>query len=111
MGVSTVIIGMLPTYQHHRIAAPLLSRCAAFGQGLGLGGEWGARCCSRLKRAAANAPGTGCFRSSARQSGSFFRRNLPAVSEFLSDAQFFAFGWRIPFLASAALVAVGLYVR
>ena len=59
-----------------------------------------------------SAPGTACFHSWARRRDFFFRGGVfLALSKWLSDEQFFRFGWRIPFLASAALVLVGLYVR
>ena len=72
MGVSTVCIGLLPTYASIGVpAAGLLALCR-LGQGVGLGGEWGAPCCSRLKmRLPASAHGTGAFRSLARPSGFF----------------------------------------
>ena len=70
MGVSTVIIGLLPTYSTIGVAALLLALCR-FGQGLGLGGEWGERSCSRSRtRRPASVPGTECSRSSGRRSAS-----------------------------------------
>jgi metabolite-proton symporter len=113
MGVSTVAIGALPTYATIGVAAPLLLALCRFGQGLGLGGEWG----GAVLLAVENAPphrrawydmfpqlgapiGFLC-------SGAVFL----LLSEVLTDDQFFRFGWRIPFLASALLVMVGLYVR
>ena len=89
------------------------SRCAASARGSGSAASGAARCCSRSRtRRPASARGTACSRSSARRSGSSF----PAASscccrDWLTDEQFFAFGWRMPFLASAVLVLVGLYVR
>ena len=113
MGVSTVIIGMLPTYNTIGIAAPLLLALCRFGQGLGLGGEWGGAVLLAIENA---PPGKrawyGMFPQLGAPVGFLFSGGIfLLLSEFLSDAQFFAFGWRIPFLASAALVAVGLYVR
>jgi MFS family permease len=113
MGLSTVAIGVLPTYETIGLAAPLLLALCRFGQGLGLGGEWG----GAVLLAVENAPQGkrawyGMFPQLGAPLGFFFSGGVfLALSESLSDAQFFAFGWRIPFLASAVLVLVGLYVR
>jgi metabolite-proton symporter len=113
MGVSTVAIGALPTYQAIGLAAPLLLALFRFGQGLGLGGEWG----GAVLLAIENAPRDkrawyGMFPQLGAPIG-FFLSGVVflALSEGLTDEQFFAFGWRVPFLASAVLVLVGLYVR
>jgi metabolite-proton symporter len=113
MGISTVCIGLLPTYASiGALAAGLLALCR-LGQGVGLGGEWG----GAVLLATENAP-------PGRQAwyGSFPQLGAPLgflcstgvfllMSNTLSDAQLFSWGWRVPFLASAALVLVGLYVR
>ncbi len=113
MGVSTVAIGMLPTYQTIGIAAPLLLALCRFGQGLGLGGEWGGAVLLAIENA---PPGKrawyGMFPQLGAPIGFFFSGSVfLALSRWLTDQQFFSFGWRIPFLASAVLVLVGLYVR
>lgn len=113
MGLSTVAIGSLPTYETIGVAAPLLLAVCRFGQGLGLGGEWGGAVLLAIENA---PPGKrawyGMFPQLGAPLGFFFSGGVfLALSEWLSDAQFFAYGWRIPFLASAALVLVGLYVR
>jgi len=113
MGVSTVTIGILPTYASIGIAAPLLLALCRFGQGLGLGGEWGGAVLLAIENA---PPGKrawyGMFPQLGAPVGFFFSAVVFLVlSALLSDAQFFAFGWRIPFLASAALVIVCLFVR
>jgi len=113
MGLSTVGIGLLPTYSSIGVAAPLLLALCRFGQGLGLGGEWG----GAVLLAVENAPPDkrawyGMFPQLGAPIGFFFSGGVfLALSTWLSDDQFLAFGWRIPFLASAALVLVGLYVR
>jgi metabolite-proton symporter len=113
MGVSTVMIGALPTYSTIGVAAPVLLALCRFGQGLGLGGEWG----GAVLLAVENAPPSkrawyGMFPQLGAPFGFIFSGSVfLALSKWLSDEQFFAFGWRIPFLASAALVLVGLYVR
>ena len=113
MGVSTVTIGILPTYGTIGIAAPLLLALCRFGQGLGLGGEWGGAVLLAIENA---PPGKrawyGMFPQLGAPIGFVFSGGVfLALSTWLTDDQFFAFGWRIPFLASAALVLVGLYVR
>jgi metabolite-proton symporter len=113
MGLSTVVIGLLPTYASIGVFAPLLLSLCRFGQGLGLGGEWG----GAVLLAVENAP-----EGRRARYGMFPQFGAPAgflcssgiflgLSDWMTDAQFFAYGWRIPFLASAALVFVGLYVR
>ena len=113
MGVSTVTIGLLPTYASIGVAAPLLLALCRFGQGLGLGGEWG----GAVLLAIENAPEGrrawyGMFPQLGAPLGFFCSGSVfLALSRWLTNDQFFRFGWRIPFLASAALVIVGLYVR
>jgi metabolite-proton symporter len=113
MGLSTVAIGLLPTYAAIGIAAPALLALCRFGQGLGLGGEWG----GAVLLATENAP-----RGKESWYGMFPQLGAPlgfvcstgifiVLTGALSDAEFLAWGWRIPFLASAALVGVGLWVR
>jgi len=113
MGVSTVSIGLLPTYASIGIAAPILLALCRFGQGLGLGGEWGGAVLLAIENA---PPGKrawyGMFPQLGAPIGFFFSGGIFLVlSSFFTDDQFFRFGWRLPFLASAALVMVGLYVR
>jgi metabolite-proton symporter len=113
MGVSTMVIGMLPTYATIGVAAPALLALCRFGQGLGLGGEWGGAVLLAVENA---PPGKrawyGMFPQLGAPIGFFFSCGIfLLLSEWLTNDQFFAFGWRIPFLASAALVGVGLYVR
>src|SRR5471030_1347321 len=113
MGVSTVSIGMLPTYATIGIAAPLLLAICRFGQGLGLGGEWGGAVLLAVENA---PPGKrawyGMFPQLGAPIGFLFSGGIfLLLSETLTNEQFFAYGWRLPFLASSALVAVVLYVR
>jgi metabolite-proton symporter len=113
MGLSTVAIGLLPTYAAIGIAAPALLALCRFGQGLGLGGEWG----GAVLLATENAP-----RGKESWYGMFPQLGAPlgficSTGIFLlltavqSNEDFLAWGWRIPFLASAVLVVVGLWVR
>lgn len=113
MGLSTVCIGVLPTYRTIGFAAPLFLALCRFGQGLGLGGEWG----GAVLLAVENAPPRkrawyGMFPQLGAPIGFFFSGAVfLLLSRSLTDQQFFAFGWRLPFLASAVLVLLGLYVR
>lgn len=113
MGPSTVAIGLLPGYASIGIMAPILLAIFRFGQGLGLGGEWG----GAVLLATENAPPEkkawyGMFPQLGAPIGfllsiaSFF-----ILGKVMTEEQFLAYGWRIPFVASALLVFVGLYVR
>jgi metabolite-proton symporter len=113
MGISTVCIGLLPTYAS--IGAPaagLLALCR-LGQGMGLGGEWG----GAVLLATENAPpGKRAWCGSFPQLGAPLGFLLATgvfllMSGNLTEAELFSWGWRVPFLASAVLVLVGLYVR
>jgi metabolite-proton symporter len=113
MGISTVAIGALPTYAQIGTLAPVLLAFCRFGQGFGLGGEWG----GAILLATENAPpGKRAWYGMFPQlgaplgfigSGGIFL----LLTRYLSDEQFLSYGWRIPFLASSVLVLVGLYVR
>lgn len=113
MGVSTVMIGLLPTYSSIGVFAPLLLALCRFGQGLGLGGEWG----GAVLLATENAPAGrrawyGMFPQLGAPLGFLCSTAIfLLLTQQISDAQFFAWGWRVPFLASALLVFMGLYVR
>jgi metabolite-proton symporter len=113
MGLSTFLIGALPSYQAIGIAAPLLLALCRFGQGIGLGGEWG----GAVLLAVENAPPSkralyGMFPQLGAPVGFILSAGtFIALSHWLTDRQFFDFGWRLPFLASAVLVLLGLYVR
>ncbi|HLX93646.1 MAG TPA: MFS transporter [Puia sp.] len=113
MGPSTVAIGLLPTYASIGVFAPILLALFRFGQGLGLGGEWGGAVLLAMENAPKKKkawygmfPQLGAPVGFVLSSGTFL-----LLSSTLSDSQFFAFGWRIPFIASSLLVWVGLYVR
>lgn len=113
MGLSTFAIGVLPGYQKLGFAAPLLLALCRFGQGIGLGGEWG----GAVLLAVENAPPRkralyGMFPQLGAPIGFLLSGGVfLLLSRCLTDKQFFAFGWRLPFLASAVLVLLGLYVR
>lgn len=113
MGLSTVGVGLLPTYKTAGVFAALLLALCRFGQGIGLGGEWG----GAVLLATENAPPGkrawyGMFPQLGAPVGFFFSSAVFLVlSKWLTPAQFLSFGWRLPFLASGVLVLLGLYVR
>jgi metabolite-proton symporter len=113
MGLSTVGIGLLPTYALLGIWAPVLLAVLRFGQGFGLGGEWG----GAVLLATENAPpGRAAIYGMFPQLGAplGFLCSTGAfllLASVLDERQLFRWGWRLPFIASAALVLVGLYVR
>ncbi len=113
MGVSTTLVGLLPTYETIGLVAPVVLCILRFGQGIGLGGEWGGAALLAVE----NAPPEkrawfGMFPQLGAPVGFIAANGLfLALAATLDDGQFRSWGWRIPFLASAALLAVGLYVR
>ena len=113
MGLSTVLIGLLPTYTQLGVLAPLLLALLRLGQGLGLGGEWGGAVLLATENAPPGKhalygmfPQLGAPLGFICSSGTFLW-----LTTRLSDTQLLTWGWRVPFLASALLVFVGLYVR
>ncbi|GAO56232.1 MFS transporter [Novosphingobium sp. MD-1] len=113
MGLSTLLIAFLPTYAMAGPIAPALLCLLRFGQGFGLGGEWGGASLLAVENAPkgwearfGSAPQLGAPLGFLAANGLFL---ILAVN--LSDADFAAWGWRIPFLASALLVGLGLWVR
>ena len=113
MGASTLLIGMLPTYGSIGWSAPLILCVLRFGQGLGLGGEWGGAALLAVENA---PPGWearyGMFPQLGAPVGFIAANGLFIIlSLVLTPTQFEEWGWRLPFLASALLVGVGLWVR
>jgi metabolite-proton symporter len=113
MGISTTLIGVLPSYEMVGWVAPLLLCLLRFGQGIGLGGEWGGAALLAAEYAPQGKRGWfGMFPQMGPPVGFLFAvGSFLLLSNILDDAEFRAWGWRIPFLASAVLVMVGLYVR
>ncbi len=113
MGLSTTLIGVLPGYAQAGELAPWLLCALRFGQGVGLGGEWGGAALLATEYA---PPGRrawfGMFPQLGQPLGFLIANGLFLLLLLgLGEANFVAWAWRIPFLMSAALVAVGLYVR
>lgn len=113
MGISTVIIGLLPSYETIGVLAPLLLALCRFGQGFGLGGEWG----GAVLLATENAPPGkrswyGMFPQLGAPVGLFLSSGIFwLLLHVMSQESLLAWGWRIPFIASIILIAVGLWVR
>ncbi|OFD33735.1 MFS transporter, partial [Acinetobacter baumannii] len=110
---STVCIGLLPTYAQIGIVAPLLLALCRLGQGLGLGGEWS----GAVLLATENAPeGKRAWYGMFPQLGApigfiLATGSFLLLSAAIPEQAFMQWGWRIPFIASAVLVIVGLYIR
>ena len=113
MGVSTTLIGVVPGYDAIGSLAPILLCVLRFGQGIGLGGEWGGAALLATENAPAGKRGWfGMFPQLGPSVGFLASNGLFfGLALTLSDAQFKSWGWRVPFLVSAVLVALGLYVR
>ncbi|QDH70266.1 MFS transporter [Marilutibacter alkalisoli] len=113
MGLSTVVIGLLPTYAQWGVAAPALLALCRFGQGLGLGGEWG----GAVLLATENAPPGqrawyGMFPQLGAPIGFFLATGtFLLLTAVMDDDAFFSWGWRVPFIGSAVLVFLGLWIR
>jgi MFS transporter, MHS family, shikimate and dehydroshikimate transport protein len=110
MGVSTFCIGLLPTYGSIGVLAPILLILLRVIQGVGLGGEWGGASLMVLEHAPAERRG---FYTSFVQIGfpiGLVLATLVLVTK-LPEADFAAYGWRIPFLLSIVLLAIGTFVR
>ena len=113
MGVSTVAIGFLPGYASIGVAAPLLLMLCRFGQGVGLGGEWGGAVLLAIENAPPNKrawygmfPQLGAPIGLLLSGGTFL-----LLTDSMSSEDFMDYGWRIPFIASSLLVVVGFYIR
>ncbi|MDR5821522.1 MFS transporter [Caballeronia sp. LZ043] len=113
MGVATVLIGMVPTYAQIGIWAPTLLLLLRVLQGIGLGGEWGGAVLMAFEYAPENKRG---FYASIPQIGLALGLCISSgvvalLSLTLTDAQFLAWGWRLAFFLSFALVLIGMYIR
>jgi metabolite-proton symporter len=113
MGISTVSIGFLPSYASIGIAAPMLLMLCRFGQGVGLGGEWGGAVLLAIENAPPHKrawygmfPQLGAPIGLLLSGGTFL-----LLTNTMSSQDFLEYGWRIPFIASSLLVLVGFYIR
>jgi len=112
MGVATFLIGVIPTYAQIGVWAPILLLIMRVFQGIGLGGEWGGAVLMTFEYAPPHKRG---FYASIPQIGLAIGLCLSsgfvALLSMLPDADFLAWGWRVAFMVSVVLVAVGLYIR
>ena len=112
MGVATFLIGVLPTYQSVGILAPILLVVLRIFQGIGVGGEWGGAALLVVEHAPDNRRGFfGSWPQMGSSAGNLLAAGSFAAVSALPEEQFLAWGWRIPFLISAILIAVGLFIR
>ncbi len=113
MGISTTLIGVLPGYDAIGGWAPALLCLLRFGQGIGLGGEWGGAALLATENAPAGKRGWyGMFPQLGPPVGFLLATgSFLLLAHFLNEQEFKAWGWRLPFLASSVLVIIGLYVR
>ncbi len=112
MGVATFLIGVLPTYQSVGILAPILLIILRILQGIGVGGEWGGAALLVVEHAPHGRRGFfGSWPQMGSSAGNLLAAGSFAAMSALPEEQFLAWGWRIPFLLSAILIGVGLFIR
>ena len=113
MGVSSTLIGLLPTYAMIGITAPILLTSLRFAQGLAIGGLWGGAMLLVTESAPSNQRGYyGAFAQAGAPVGVILA-NLAFIttSALVSEESFYSWGWRIPFLASAILIGISMYIQ
>ena len=113
MGIASTLIGLLPTYAMIGVTAPILLTTLRFAQGLAIGGQWGGAMLLVTESAPSNKRGYyGAFAQAGAPIGVILA-NLAfiATSALLPDEAFMSWGWRIPFLASAILIGISMYIQ
>src|SRR5690349_24350159 len=112
MGAASFAIGLLPTYATIGLLAPLLLILLRLIQGFAVGGEWGGAALMALEHSAEHKRGfSASFANMGAPAGAVLSTVLLAIVTLLPGDAFLTWGWRIPFLLSAVLVGIGLYVR
>ncbi|MEO8225345.1 MAG: MFS transporter, partial [Gammaproteobacteria bacterium] len=113
MGVATALIGFLPTYSSIGVWAPVLLVALRFIQGFGVGGEWGGAVLMAVEHSSGGKRGLhGSFPQMGVPAGLLLATGIFALmSSRLSEAEFLAWGWRVPFLLSTLLIGIGLFIR
>lgn len=112
MGISSTIIGLLPTYAAIGVWAPILLVLMRICQGIGLGGEWGGAVLMAVEHAPANRRGFyGAFPQTGAMVGGLLSTVAFLLVARLKEADLLAWGWRLPFLFSIFLVVVGIWIR
>ncbi len=113
MGIATFLIGLLPTFASIGVMAPILLVVLRFAQGIGVGGEWGGAVLMSVEHAPKGRRGFfGSWPQMGVPAGLLLSTSVFAIVQAMtSEAAFLSWGWRIPFLVSAVLVGVGLFIR
>lgn len=112
MGIATFLIGLLPTYAQVGIWAPIMLLVLRVFQGIGIGGEWGGAVLMAVEHSPTGKRGFyGSWPQIGVPAGLLLSAGMVYVLSYLPEADFFAWGWRVAFLISAVLVAIGLYIR
>ena len=112
MGAGTFAVGLLPTYETIGIWAPILLVALRFVQGFAVGGEWGGAVVMSLEHAPPNRRAFyASFPQAGVPAGTFLSSSAFFLVTLMPEEQLLSWGWRIPFLCSAILIAVGLYIR
>ncbi len=112
MGIATFLIGLLPTYETIGIWAPILLVVLRLLQGFGVGGEWGGAVLMAVEHSPGGRRGYyGSWPQMGVPAGLLLSTGVFTIFSSLPNEQFLAWGWRVPFLLSILLVAVGLYIR
>lgn len=112
MGLGTFLIGCLPTYSQIGVWAPILLVTLRLVQGIGIGGEWGGAVLMVVESVPAHRRGFfGSIVQLGYPLGVILSIGAFALAGLMPEAEFLAWGWRLPFLASAFLVGVGLFIR
>ena len=113
MGAATMLIGLLPTYETVGVWAAVALAALRFAQGFAVGGEWGGAVLMAAEHGDAARRGFWTSWPQAGVAAGFLLSAgmLALIGGTLSEADFLAWGWRVPFLASIVLIAVGFYVR
>ncbi len=112
MGTATFLIGLLPTTDQIGILAPILLVALRLIQGFGVGGEWGGASLVAVEYAPEGKRGAyGSFPQIGNAVGLVMSTTIFALVSTLPDEQLLTWGWRVPFLLSAILIGVGLFIR
>ncbi|MGH3669265.1 MAG: MFS transporter [Pseudonocardiaceae bacterium] len=112
MGIGTFLIGCLPTYATIGVAAPVLLTLLRVVQGIGVGGEWGGSVLLSMEWGSPRRHGLmASWPQLGVPIGLLLSTGMVTLMSWATGASFVTWGWRLPFLASLVLVAVGLYVR
>jgi MFS transporter, MHS family, shikimate and dehydroshikimate transport protein len=112
MGIATFLMGLMPTYASIGVWAPILMVVLRFAQGLAVGGEWGGAVLMATEHSDRKRRGFfGSFAQVGSAIGGLMATGMFLAMQQLPEEDFLAWGWRVPFLISIALVVVGVFIR